>query len=208
MRCVLCGRQNEVIVYTSSLSFGPADLDCREGAPARGTSMCAVFDCEGCGYCADDLESASDAAAAVVADPAYRSLVGDREAPGSRYRRLAMIAEAQGDETAAGIAWRAAAWEADDCREPGLARQWRIAAAERLARVQPFSWARNERGAAAIAIADLWRRASEWDKAKLAVARGLSLNPTDDGVRRALKYQARLAVQRDAERHTFGDVPH
>ncbi len=203
--CALCGHVNITTDYMSSLTLGPSDLDLRPALMARQTTMGWVEDCEACGYCSPDLRYLSKGAAETVSGFAYQMMFTGDSLPGSRFRRLAMLAEADQDRPLAGLAWRSAAWAADDRGEPDLARRWRLAAAERLSRSRNVEWAGCDRIAAHLALADLWRRAGAWDKARRAAARGKRLKGGNETLTRALAFEIELAGRRDDQTYRFGD---
>lgn len=113
--CGHCGTENEVIELGSTNSFGSMDLDMRPPPMERDTLAQQIHRCQGCGYCAPDLEEPVGADGLLGSDD-YRALLADKSYPelARMFIAYGFLAESSGDLGGAAWAYRSAAWVSDD----------------------------------------------------------------------------------------------
>ena len=113
--CGHCGTENEVIELGSTNSFGSMDLDMRPPPMERDTLAQQIHRCQGCGYCAPDLEEPVGADGLLGSDD-YRALLADKGYPelARMFIAYGFLAESSGDLVGAAWAYRSAAWVCDD----------------------------------------------------------------------------------------------
>ncbi len=208
--CAVCGYVAWHTVLTSTSAFGDVDLDTRPPPPARMALALQIQCCPACGYCAPNIEVMPDVAPSVVAQEAYRAQRNDPSFPylANMFLCWGMIQVVAGEYAGAGWAAVRAAWACDDegaeyasaavtCRLRAV--EWFVAGRERG---QSFA---TEAEVEEALLADLLRRSARFDEAEAAIARGLSLNPSET-VRRVLLFQRRLCQARDTALHTVGEI--
>jgi len=141
----VCGTVSSHMVVWSTNTFGWADLDMRPPEMQRSTIPYWVQQCPSCGYCAADISESPPGVAGVVATEGYRSQLEDASYPALAKSFLcsALIAEHEGDFSAAGWSALHAAWACDDAGDDAAASNCRSQAIDffRRARAidQPFS---------------------------------------------------------------------
>ena len=113
--CGHCGAVNEAIELASTNAFGSMDLDMRPPPMERDTLAQQIHRCQGCGYCAPDLEEPVGADGLLESDD-YRTLLADEAYPdlARKFIAYAFLAKSSGDLGAAAWAYRSAAWVCDD----------------------------------------------------------------------------------------------
>lgn len=183
-----------------------------------------VQECPACGYCAPDLAKLVAGADDVIRSADYQAA----RKPGtprlvSKFQRWAMLAEAAGDTKALAEALRSCAWAADDAHDDKLAAKFRVLAAEKYesflaTQVPPAPALRNpesrrgirlggfvDPGAMEAVTADLWRRAKQWDRARLAAECGLAAGAAKV-VKSVLEFEIYLVGQKDAGCYAVDDI--
>ena len=199
--CGHCGTENEVIELGSTNSFGSMDLDMRPPPMERDTLAQQIHRCQGCGYCAPDLEEPVGADGLLGSDD-YRALLADKSYPelARMFIAYGFLAESSSDLGGAAWAYRSAAWVSDDradeyvdsspkCRNEVL----RLMKALHL-NGQSFT---NDHVTDAILELDLLRRSGQHDEAR-SRACTLSSTALPDTLHSISAFQQRLAAAGDS----------
>ena len=114
--CAICGAANDVIVVSSTHSFGAMDLDTRPAPMMRDTLGAQIQKCRGCGFCSSDITSSAGIDVSLVQTDAYRQLLHDPRFPdlARQFRAHGYLVEAAGSLQTAARAQLSAAWVCDD----------------------------------------------------------------------------------------------
>ncbi|MHB1357417.1 MAG: hypothetical protein ACYCZF_15730 [Anaerolineae bacterium] len=122
VECVICGHINDMLILTSTNSFGAPDLDSRVAGMARDTLPFQVMVCVECGHCAHNLEQLAEGAAEIVRSAAYQAQLADPGLPTLANQFLCRALIASGGGQFAFACWDAlrAAWACDD-EQPAVA---------------------------------------------------------------------------------------
>jgi hypothetical protein len=208
--CGLCGHRQTVNEIGSTNSFGAMDLDTRPPEMRRSTMEYWVHECEECGYVAPELDKTAGTDAKRVATTDYRQALGrcDRAKLANRFVCRALLEEAAGDLASAG--WRRlhAAWACDDADQAEEARTQRIAALELFerARAQGARAMKSVAGGDELLLADIARRAGDFERALQYCAAGLALSEVPAFVTSLLMLQQELVRARDTACHTVAEA--
>lgn len=189
MSCGVCGAPAPEPFRRPPAETAP-DLDLRPGQPARGTLMHWVRTCRNCRAAAPDLSQLSAAQAETVRGAEYAAR--RREPLTLRpFLRWAMLSDDPAE------AWLWAAWAADDAAERARAMVYRRRAAE----------ASRDPGDAgdALLLADLRRRAGDFDAARGACDDADALGPDADA-RSLIAYQRARIEARDGAAHSIASA--
>ena len=207
--CGHCGTENEVIELGSTNSFGSMDLDMRPPPMERDTLAQQIHRCQGCGYCAPDLEEPVGADGLLESDD-YRALLADESYPylARQFVAYAFLAESYGDLGAAAWAYRNAAWVCDD--EIGStvdsANQCRHAVLRLMVGLhlngESFT---DDPITDSILELDLLRRSGQFSEA-LTRAQNLSKKELPEILQSISAYQQRLAAAGDSDCYRVSDV--
>jgi len=166
------------------------DLDLRPGQPARGTLMHWVRTCRSCRAAAPDVSALAAAQAEIVRGTEYAAL---RAEPLTLrpFLRWAMLSP---DPAAA---WRWAAWAADDAAETARAVVYRRRAAAAF----------RDPGDAgdALLLADVRRRAGDFDAARAACDDADALGPDPDA-RSLIAFQRARVEAGDAAAYSIASA--
>jgi len=177
-KCALCGNESHQ-QFLLDTSYGMPDLDNRPTGPARNATINAIQQCPTCGYCAREIEAATEEAASVVAGDIYQASVTvptlfDSNTKWHRrslvlalqWHGLSLIQDAAGEIASAGWSAISTAWVYDDAKLVPLAKAARVRAMElfRKAQAQGERFADDASKEAAI-LADMSRRTDEFGAA-------------------------------------------
>jgi hypothetical protein len=212
--CAACGHRQTISRLMSTGIGGSPDLDLRPGGYGRSSLVSQVERCEACGYCAAYLDQPLPAHCRQTMHSAeYEALAQRQDLP-----RVALYSACQGliEERAgsleeAGFSALRAAWYCDDVQRQDAAREMRTVAAQRLETalaaaplVPPLAGHRLAQ------LADICRRAGQFDKAADAARRALALAEGPAGPGRPLadmlRMQLRLAAARDDGAYTVSQA--
>lgn len=207
VQCFVCGVRSEQRQLCSISARGGPDLDGRPEDMARSTMDLWVQTCPQCGYCASDLSRGHESSRAMVRSPAYQEQL---YAPGSlpladRFLCAAMLCDASGRDVDATHHRLHAAWVAEDAGKSDLARQYRSAVADMLLRRREAlrAWRTGDgdwKGAEAVFLVDVLRRASRFDEALRELEAALQ-NGVSSIVREILYFERSAIERQDADRH-------
>lgn len=201
--CAVCARPTEVIVVGSSNEFGSKDLDLRPAEMLRSTYAHWTERCSHCGYCASDISEPDEFAATVVQSDEYKLQLNDKNFPhlANIFLCEAMILKAGGYDVAAGFAYLHAAWACDDDGNAPEARKCRLYSLAEFESVRASGETiLGEPIADYILLADLQRRAGEFDFAAATCVEGISKS-TDAKLNNIIRFQQYLSAIQDSEVH-------
>lgn len=208
--CGLCGHRQTVSEIGSTNSFGAMDLDTRPPEMRRSTMSHWVHECQECGYVAPELEKTVATDAKRVATTDYRQALsrGDRAKLANRFVCRALLEEAAGDLVSAGWRHLHAAWACDDAEQAEEARVQRLAALELFerARAQGAHAMKSVAGGDELLLADIARRAGQFERALQYCAAGLALPEVPAFVTSLLMLQQDLVRARDTGRHSVDEA--
>ena len=215
--CPVCGLQSTQNLLASTNTFGGStDLDSRPGGMARETLWTAVWSCSSCGFAGipsgGEGEAVSEAVRAAVRSGLCDVVRGDKRTPPAPELARDFLCRAElrlVDRRYAEAGWDAlrAAWVCDDEGVPQAARRCRAKAAESW-KVGGSRGQRYTDGGFAteqLLLADVLRRAGEFDEARSCCHRGLSGRPKDP-IRSLLEYELELISQGDDTAHSTREV--
>lgn len=161
-KCWCCGKTSEHTVLMSTNSFGSPDLDQRPAGMARSTIGSQLQECPYCGYVASNIARGDASARSFVESAEFRA-ASLNPSPDPTTRRF-LVRAAQdaycGDRKSAFLNTLAAAWIADDKKQPSDATGLRLKAAAHLAgsRIKSID--------TRLLLLDVLRRASSWETAE------------------------------------------
>jgi hypothetical protein len=208
--CAVCGMKQTVQEMGSTSSFGAMDLDTRPPPLRRSTMHLWVHECGECGYVAPELGAAAEGAGRIVASADYRAELksADRTQLANRMVCRSLLEAAAGEFVTAG--WRRlhAAWVCDDANATEEARSQRRAALALLERARASGQRamKSVEGGDEVLLADIARRAGEWERALEYCDAGLALTHVPAFVRRILDFERALVLARDTACHSVGEV--
>ena len=201
--CAVCARPAEVIVVGSSNEFGSKDLDLRPAEMLRSTYAHWTEHCSNCGYCASDISEPDEYAATVVQSDEYQAQLTDKNFPhlANIFLCEAMILKAGGHHVATGFAYLHAAWACDDDGNAPEARNCRLHSLAEFESVRASGESiLGEPIADYILLADLQRRAGEFDFAAATCVEGISKS-TDAKLNNIIRFQQYLSAIQDSKVH-------
>ena len=206
-RCAVCGKPSVQGFVADAERQGSADLDLRPPPDQRETIAHWVQECPHCGYCGLVLDEPMAGAEEVMASDGYRAI---REEPGSDELVIRLLCAStllehaerwvEASETAL---W--AAWAADDAGADEAA----IRARRRVLGLLDEVRRRGEHyiedpGAETLVMADIARRAGEFDRAtELLHGLGAIDDPRFGAI---VAFQRGRVAARDRGRYTIEDV--
>jgi hypothetical protein len=208
--CAVCGMKQTVQEMGSTSSFGAMDLDTRPPPLRRSTMHLWVHECGECGYVAPELGAAAEGAGRIVASADYRAELksADRTQLANRMVCRSLLEAAAGEFVTAG--WRRlhAAWVCDDANAMEEARTQRRAALALLERALASGQRamKSVEGGDEVLLADIARRAGEWERALEYCDAGFALTHVPAFVRKILEFERALVLVRDATCHSVGEV--
>lgn len=208
--CGLCGHRQTVSEIGSTNSFGAMDLDTRPPEMRRSTMSHWVHECAECGYVAPELDKTGDTDAKRVATADYRQALArsDRAKLANRFVCRALLEEAAGDLVSAG--WRRlhAAWACDDAEQVEESQMQRLAALKLFerARSQGEHAMKSVAGGDELLLADIARRAGEFERASGYCAAGLALPKVPEFITSLLILQQVLVQARDTACHSVAEA--
>jgi len=208
--CALCGQRQTVSEIGSTNSFGAMDLDTRPPEMRRSTMSYWVHECAECGFVAPELEKSVTTDAKRVATAEYRRELerGDRAKLANRFVCRALLEEAAGEFASAG--WRRlhAAWACDDEEQAEEARLQRLAALALFERGRAggVPAMKSTAGGDEVLLADLARRAGQFEQALAYCAAGLALPEVPAFVTSLLMLEQELVRARDTGRHSVDEA--
>jgi hypothetical protein len=208
--CAVCGATQTVQEMGSTSSFGAMDLDTRPPPLRRSTMSLWVHECGECGYVAPELGEAVEGAARVVASAEYRAELkcAGRAPLANRMVCRSLLEAAAGEFVTAG--WRRlhAAWACDDAGAVEEARVQRLAALGLFEQAQAKGQRamKSVEGGDEVLLADIARRAAEFENAMQYCDAGLAAAEVPEFVRAILEYERTLVLARDTACHNVGEV--
>jgi hypothetical protein len=206
--CAVCGAFSDQIRIQSTNAFGSPDLDLRPPEMQRSTMHCWVQACPHCGYCAGEISTPLALSSAVLAGDAYQSRLKNPNRPqlANRFLCKAMLDEAAGKLAEAAWASIHAAWACDDQRNEDAAISCRNEAVRLIgAAAQKSQQIIEQAGVSEVVLADLLRRAGRHEEARDVAAAALS-RVSDETIEKCLRFEIRLADQRDTRVHRVADA--
>lgn len=207
-RCSVCGAVNQYMAIGSTNAMGSSDLDTRPPEMARSTICDQVRRCSSCGYCADDLESASPGVRAVVDSQEYRIQLTDPTYPELANSFLCAAIINRDSQQFADAVWPLirAAWVCDDNDMAAQAKTCRLKAANMIALAEEHgqSVVEQEGGGTALLV-DLLRRSGQIAQAKQVLT--TRRTPDIEGIIASiLDFQAVLLDRGDTACHTVDEA--
>lgn len=208
--CTVCGAKQTVQKLGSTNSFGAMDLDTRPPEMRRSTMDHWLHECDECGYVASDLGDAAEAGTMTSVWHAYLAELHSPQRPrlANRFVCRSLLDEAAGDSAAAG--WRRlnAAWACDDAEQAEEARVQRRAALELFQRARAAGQRamKSVAGGDELLLADIARRAGEFEQAAALCAAGLALPEAPAFVIKLLVFEKELVAARDVGRHRVSEA--
>jgi len=206
--CAVCGKTTEVIMIGSSNEFGSKDLDLRPAEMMRSTYAHWTEHCVNCGFCASDISEPDEFATEVVQSDEYQEQLYNISFPqlANTFLCEAMILKAGGHCSAAGFAYLHAAWACDDAGNDAMAKKCRLHAIAEFESVRASGISvLKEPSADFVLLADLQRRAGEFDFAAASCSEGL-LKTTEDNLIKIIRYQQHLCEAKDSTVHKIEDA--
>jgi hypothetical protein len=208
--CAVCGSKQTVNEIGSTNSFGAMDLDTRPPEMRRSTMSHWVHECTECGFVAPELEKSVATDARRVATAEYRSELerSDRVRLANRFVCRSLLSEAAGDFASAG--WRRlhAAWACDDAEQGEEARVQRLTALALFERGRAggVPAMKSTAGGDEVLLADLARRAGQFEPALQYCAAGFALPEVPAFVTALLMLEQELVRARDTGRHSVDEA--
>lgn len=208
--CAVCGAKQTVQELGSTSSFGAMDLDTRPPELQRSTMDHWLHECDECGYVASDLGDADEAGQMTSVWHAYLAELHSTQRPrlANRFVCRSLLDAAAGDRAAAG--WRRlhAAWACDDTEQAEEARVQRRAALELFERAKTAGQRvmKSVVGGDAVLLADIARRAGEFEQATEYCAAGLALPELPVFVSKLLALEQELVAARDIGCHRASEA--
>jgi rubredoxin len=208
--CAVCGAKQTVQKLGSTNSFGAMDLDTRPPEMRRSTMDHWVHECDECGYVAADLGDAGEAGTMTSVWHAYLAELHSPQRPRLANRLVcrALLDESAGNPAAAG--WRRlhAAWACDDAERAEEARMQRRAALALFQRARAAGQhaMKSVAGGDEVLLADIARRAGEFEQATEFCAAGLALPDAPAFVIQLLVLEQELVAARDVGRHRVSEA--
>lgn len=195
--CMHCGEKNKFEVVGSTSSFGQPDLDTRPAPLARQTVQYGVQRCSKCNYASDDIEEEFEFDDSILTSENYlKVLKSDYPDVAKNYILASMIKESVMDYNEAAVFMLEACWVLDDHNVN--AKKPRIIAAELFEKSVGIETSRL------IAI-DLYRRAEEFDKAKVLINKSKEFIE-DKFLKKLLLFQETLVDIFDSECHSCSEI--
>lgn len=196
--CAVCGLNEAHEALVSSSQLGVPDLDLRPPPPLRGALSSFVQSCSRCGYAAPAIDQLLKDAGRWVRTPEYRAVLSDEAYPpvARRFLAAAFLEERAKEAGNAALSCLRAAWICDDLGAIDAARTarkravllFRAARASGLAVLGP-----SEELAV---IADLLRRAGDFEASAQASREGMILTQ-DERLVSILEFQRHKAQAQD-----------
>jgi hypothetical protein len=204
--CGNCGAPNDVMVISSTSSFGYVDLDTRPPPLLRHNLAHEIECCALCGYCSPNLEERPRNSKDVVQSVEYRSTL---EGVGPTFLRefqcAAILAEADERFDEAGWFHLKCAWgwdDEDNEEEARKAREHALSSWDKaLERNQPVA---TEPASQQLLLIDVARRAGRFDDAG-SLARQ-SIDTDDEFLLRVLAYEIDLIEAGDTGCHSVEEI--
>ena len=208
--CTVCGAKQTVQELGSTSSFGAMDLDTRPPEMRRSTMDHWVHECDECGYVASDLGDADEAGQMTSVWHAYLAELHSTQRPrlANRFVCRSLLDEATGDRAAAG--WRRlhAAWACDDAEQAEEARVQRRAALALFERARAAGQRamKSVAGGDEVLLADIARRAGEFEQAAEYCSAGLALPEVPAFVTKLLVLEQEFVAARDIGCHRASEA--
>ncbi|MEI7940721.1 MAG: hypothetical protein WCK27_28935 [Verrucomicrobiota bacterium] len=208
IRCSQCRKLSEHEVIESAGSFGSSDLDIRPAEMMRSTLPQQVQCCPHCGYCMPSVSAPLPNVSTLLASAEYRQQLESKEYPelANRFLCSAMILESLGRLKDAGWACIHGAWACDDAGDIQPAKNCRLRAESAIGRAIINGQGTTDRpGFDFLILADLLRRAGEFERADQRLKEGFSPN-CDQEVLFLLIFERLLINRRDTACHTVEEA--
>lgn len=210
--CAVCSEKSTQMVMMSTNSSGYSDLDLRPPEMRRSTIIWWVQRCPYCGHCASDIESAEEDTKEIVESAEYQAQLESADFPelANSFLCEAMIEEHLGSMTDAGWDCVHAAWVCDDA-ENEKATWCRLKAVEHFEQgIEAGESVMEDApdGANELLLAELLRRAGEFDCAKAKVEAGLEFGfePDNEIIKTILEFELELMGKGDTACHSMSEV--
>ena len=216
--CPVCAHESEqrYVAARDALPPGPPDMDTRSFADKHeGVLAYDVWRCPDCGFaqapviCLKRRPPASDTVATLVRSRAYRAQLADPELPelAGSYLCRAMVEAASGRFARAGWTALLAAWACDDHSEEQGARRCRLRAIELWGEAEAAGEVIVQHGlpATQLLLADVLRRAGDFERARERCHRGLSGRPAEP-FRSLLEFEIELVTRECTGVHQVSEV--
>jgi hypothetical protein len=208
--CAVCGAKGKYTVLMSTNAMGARDLDGRPPEMMRSTISFGVEKCPACGYCSEDVAKLIKDAKATMADPAYKSQLSNAAYPelANKFLCKMMIEDKAGEYKIAANSAINAGWTSDDAKNTEAAAAIREISIKRLLDLN----SKNDRyftqkGGDEILISDMWRRNSQFEKARQAAEKGLTLE-LEEVIKSVLNFELALIDKKDTAIHTMAEIAH
>lgn len=196
-KCMHCGALNRCDEITSTSSFGLPDLDTRPAPLARQAIEFGAHRCTHCNYASENLERKIIFDDSILTSENYiKVLKSDYPELAKNYILASMIRESIGNYNDAALFMLQACWVLDD--KDIDAKKTRIVAAKLFEKTEGMETAR-------LIIIDLYRRAEEYDAAKMMINKSREFI-SDPFMKDVLKCEEVLVDIYDSECHSCDDI--
>jgi hypothetical protein len=208
--CAVCSATSLLLAPAGVPEGASPDFDTRPGSPATPSMLETwIAECPRCGYCAEDLSSASEDAAEIVAGQEYKERLASNDLPvvARRFACYALLVEKAHLWCDAGWIWLHAAWACDDAADEEDGTYCRKMAIDRWKRGKELGQSFAEDLASEFAIVtDLYRRAGEFENAVVTCGEALDLEDIPGPIEQMLRRQMTLIQRRDRGRHSMMEL--
>lgn len=226
-KCAICGSVNSHMEIFSTNAFGSPDLDTRPPEMQRSTINLWIQTCSNCGYSAPDISQKIPKSEEIVYSDDYRKQLNSQKFPKlvNSFLCYSLILENLGEYAKAGRACLHAAWACDDAKYIDAAKICRKNSFTLFMKAkmngQKFA---EQLGAEETMMADILRRAGEFEKALEIAEEGLKkldgnsssfhkpAHPSDllrnpeEIIKIILKFQIELINKKDVGCYTVEDA--
>jgi hypothetical protein len=210
VRCGNCGTEQQVRHLLHADELEPPDLDTRPGENLRSSIGLWMARCAHCGYCAADLSSIHEQAAAVVDCDAYHQQLQDPRFPDKANEFIchALILERIGQYADAGWTMLHAAWVSDDERRPEAASLCRRGALRAWSAGKQRGQAFHESHESEfLIISEVHRRLGEFEFALTACNEGSLSDDLPELLDHCFRLQRRLISTKATGPGSMRDLP-
>lgn len=203
LKCAVCGQEHDTLGLASTNMLEPPDLDTRPGEMMRSTMSYWLQRCPSCGYVSPNIEKCSVEIAEIVRSDPYQHQLNHPDYPelANEFLAWSYLSEQAGKMADAGWASLHAAWICDDKNQEKAAERCRLRAIEFFEQAgnhgQSFSRGKGDELAI---FADLYRRTSQFEKAREVCEKGLRRR-LKKLIKSILQYQLELIAAKDTKAH-------
>lgn len=201
-KCAVCGQTSLQQVMMSTSTWDYPDLDLRPSEMQRSSMFAWLDECPNCGYVACNLENELEVPADILKTDAYLTCEGNgfKSDLSKRFYKHYLISKAENDYGSEFLSLLHCAWICDD-NDDELAFEIRKMALQSLDKIVPES--DGERNNLLIIKADLLRRTQQFDR---VIKEFKDLILEDKIQNDVITFQIELAMNKDADCHTVGEV--